>query len=213
MYKNKNTLFDIIIVVIVIIFLILGLLITINVGLATITNVKEFFIGQVDNIEETIVKTPILKARKLETISIIENIEPDKELTEKEQIYIFIDEVCDNYPLVNSELIKSIIHHESSYDSTAVNYDGSCVGLMQISTYWHRERAEKLEVTDFFDPYSNILLGVDYLSELFSIYEHPELVLMLYNGNHDTAKNRFETGNISNYAISVLEMSNNLEGG
>ena len=211
MYKNKNTLFDIITITTIIIFLILGLLNTINVGLATIINVKEFFIGQVDDIEETIVKIPILKARKLETISIIENIEPDKELTEKEQIYIFIDEICDNYPLIKPELIKSIIHHESSYDSTAVNYDGSCVGLMQISTYWHRERAEKLEVTDFFDPYSNILLGVDCISEFLIRHEDPALALMFYNMDHDEAIRLFSSGRISYYAASVLERADQLE--
>lgn len=63
------------------------------------------------------------------------------------------------------ELIQAIIERESSYDPYAKN--GNCLGLMQVSSRWHSDRMEKLGVSDLYDPYSNILVGTDYLAELF----------------------------------------------
>jgi hypothetical protein len=120
----------------------------------------------------------------------------------KEIISIYIEEICKRYKNVDPNLVKSIVYHESRYSPLARN--GSCLGLMQVSTRWHANRAEKLGVTDFYDPYSNILIGVDYLSELFEDYKDPALVLMLYNMRHDDAINLYNKGLISGYAKSVL---------
>lgn len=144
-------------------------------------------------------------------------VEPIIEIVEEEineqTINEYVDDICILYDNVEPELVKSIIWHESRYNPKAVNYDGSCVGLMQISTFWHKSRAFELGVQDFFDPEGNILLGIDYLSELFNHYKDPVLVLMLYNMEHDTAFKLYNEGKISNYASSVLERAEMLKNG
>ncbi len=141
------------------------------------------------------------------------NIVIVEERTEKEQIDDMINDICTLYDNVEPELVKSIVWHESRYNPNAVNHDGTCVGLMQVSTFWHKSRAFELGVDNFMDPESNILLGVDYLSELFKHYEDPVLVLMLYNMKHNTAFEYYKEGKVSNYARSVLERAEMLKNG
>lgn len=141
-----------------------------------------------------------------------------EEKTDKEKIDELIETICADYnaehqTTVEPELVKSIVYHESSYNPKAINKDGTCVGLMQVSTFWHRTRAYELGVDDFFDPEGNITLGVDYLHELFKAYEDPRLVLMLYNMKHNEAFELYNQGKISNYAKSVLERAELLKNG
>lgn len=150
----------------------------------------------------------IFESEKPETSEVIQE-EPEqsediqeKPLTEKEQIDSFIVDIANMYD-IEPELIQSIVWHESRYKPDA--YNGNCLGLMQVSTRWHADRAEKLGVTDFYDPYGNILLGVDYISELMDRYDDPALALMMYNMKHSTAMSLYEKGEISFYAKSVLE--------
>jgi hypothetical protein len=120
----------------------------------------------------------------------------------KEIIENYIEEICKQYKNVDPNLVKSIVYHESRYNPEAEN--GNCVGLMQVSTHWNADRAARLGVTNFKDPYSNILIGVDFLSELFYKYEDPALVLMLYNMKWKDAFRLHANGVVSGYAKSVL---------
>lgn len=122
-------------------------------------------------------------------------------LSERELIDSYIVAICSKYN-IDPAFIKSVIQSESEYDPNSKT--GDCLGLMQVSRYWHTDRAERLGVTDFYDPYSNILLGVDYLSELFDKYKDPRLVLMLYNMDHNTAFKLYAKGTISTYAKTVI---------
>lgn len=119
----------------------------------------------------------------------------------------YIERVCEPYNIC-PELIEAMIERESRWNPEAVN--GDCMGLMQISERWHRERMERLGVTDLFDPYDNILVGVDYMAELFERYEDPGMVLMVYNGD-SRAKDLQATGNLSEYAEWILTRSAELE--
>lgn len=119
----------------------------------------------------------------------------------------YINEIAGQYN-VCPELITAIIEHESSGRADAVN--GNCKGLMQVSERWHKDRMERLEVTDLYDPYSNILVGTDYIVELAERYEDLPMVLMVYNGSSD-AESRWETGNFTYYANSIMERSAELE--
>lgn len=113
------------------------------------------------------------------------------------------------------ELIQAIIERESGYDPYAKR--GSCIGLMQVSEKWHSDRMEELGVTDLYDPYSNILVGTDYLAELFDesiqsgrgddIY----YVLMRYNLKTSTANSLWDSGEYTDYAIEVSERAAELE--
>ena len=119
-----------------------------------------------------------------------------------------IEDVCLEYNIC-PELIEAIIERESSWIPDAEN--GDCIGLMQVSERWHRDRMERLGAEDLKDPYDNILVGVDYLAELFDKYEDVGMVLMVYNGD-STAEHYWETGQgLSRYATGILERSAELE--
>lgn len=107
------------------------------------------------------------------------------------------------------ELLMAIIESESSGNPDAEN--GSCKGLMQVSTRWHYDRMKELDVENIFDPYGNIMVGADYLYELMQKHEDVGLVLMVYNG--DSRAEDYSNGNceLSNYARKILERSEALE--
>ena len=125
----------------------------------------------------------------------------------QEELEEYIEAICEPRHIC-PELIEATIERESRWNPSAVN--GDCMGLMQISERWHRERMERLGVTDLFDPYDNILVGVDYMAELFERYEDPGMVLMVYNGD-SRAKNLQATGELSEYAEWILNRSSELE--
>ena len=143
------------------------------------------------------------------SVLMIAGIRVDAKLDEQEGWHDYIDFVCEQKDIC-PELVQAIIETESNWDPEARN--GDCVGLMQISEYWHQDRMERLGVTDLTDPYDNILVGVDYLAELFRRYEDPAMVLMLYNGDSRAWK-FWETGEMSEYAARILDRAAELERG
>lgn len=138
----------------------------------------------------------------------IAGIRVDAKLDELESWYSYLEYVCEQKDIC-PELVQAIIETESNWYPEAWN--GDCVGLMQISEKWHQDRMERLGVTDLTDPYDNILVGVDYLAELFRRYEDPAMVLMIYNGDSRAWK-FWETGEMSEYARKILERAAELEG-
>lgn len=123
--------------------------------------------------------------------------------TDKDRINEYVSLICDGYSNVTPELIQSVIMSESSYDPNAKN--GDYVGLMQVGQRWHRERASNLGVEDLYDPYGNILVGVDYLDELIaSTNGDCALALMIYNMGYKKAYQLYSSGHISSYASTIL---------
>ncbi len=104
-----------------------------------------------------------------------------------------------------AELLMAIIERESNGQPDAESK--GCKGLMQISAKWHNDRMKRLGVTDIFDERGNIIVGTDYLSELFGRYGDPAIALMVYNGD----SRALEEGYISDYASWILERSTELE--
>lgn len=125
----------------------------------------------------------------------------------QEELEEYIEAICEPRHIC-PELIEATIERESRWNPEAVN--GDCIGLMQISERWHRERMERLGVTDLFDPYDNILVGVDYMAELFERYEDPGTVLMVYHGEKNAIE-KASSGGISGYADWILTRSAELE--
>lgn len=125
----------------------------------------------------------------------------------QEELEEYIEAICEPRHIC-PELIEATIERESRWNPNAVN--GDCIGLMQISERWHWERMERLGVTDLFDPYDNILVGVDYMAELFERYEDPGTVLMVYHGEKNAAE-KASSGEISDYADWILCRSEELE--
>lgn len=109
---------------------------------------------------------------------------------------------------LSPEFLMAVIEKESSGQPQV--YNGNCKGLMQINEPYHRDRMERLGVADIYDPYGNILLGADYLVDLFVMYQDPGTVLMVYNGSSKAVK-RGAAGDYTEYADSILKRTALLE--
>ncbi len=127
---------------------------------------------------------------------------------EEPEVALLAEQIGTEYGIC-PELLQAIASHESSYDETAET-DG-CIGLMQVSERWHRERMDKLRVTDLHDPEGNMKVAADYLSELFVQYEDIGMVLMVYSGDSG-ADGYARTGKgLSVYAQEIMEQAALLE--
>lgn len=124
----------------------------------------------------------------------------------------YIEEVCEERNIC-PELVQAIIEKESSWKPNARN--GKCIGLMQINPEYQEERMKKYGITaaDLTDPYDNILIGVDYLRELFEEYGDIYAVLMFYNAGYSDkyGLGAWKDERYSDYAIEVSERSAELE--
>ena len=123
------------------------------------------------------------------------------------EIQMYCQEIGEMYS-VCPELLMAIIETESSGRTDAKN--GDCIGLMQISSKWHKARAEHLKAYDMWQARNNILIGCDYLAELLEEHGDIAYCLDIYNGNSQ-AKYNYENGIMSEYATKVLERSAELE--
>lgn len=165
--------------------------------------------------EEDIPEEPVEEVitETIEHVDVDDNVVlVEEKPTSQEVIDEYIRDVCTMYDNVEPELVMSVVYHESRYNPNVVS-TANCVGLMQISPFWHQSRAYELGVENLFDPKGNIIVGVDYLSELIKQYKDVRLALMLYNMDHDKALELYNKGEISHYAKSVLERAELLKNG
>lgn len=130
------------------------------------------------------------------------------EQTEDATVIRYTEEIGARYGIC-PELLQAIVFCESS-NNPKVKSAGGDTGYMQVNPKWHRERMDKLGVTDLTDGYSNILVGTDYLAELAEEYEEISLVLMKYNGDSRAGK-LYSEGKMSEYAEKILSLSAELE--
>lgn len=91
-------------------------------------------------------------------------------------------------------LALAVIAQETGFRNVTGD-DGASCGYMQIQEQWHRDRMERLGVTDLMDPFGNFRVGCDYLAELMDRYSLEEAL---------TAYNSGRPGK-SRYASAVLE--------
>lgn len=126
----------------------------------------------------------------------------------EEQVMKMAEEIGGKYNIC-PEFLTAIAFRESNYNPNA-EYDG-CVGLMQISPKWHVDRMERLYVSDLREPYGNMLVAADYLLELFEQYGDPGMVLQIYNGDSNSESYWNENSEMSEYAMDIIEMSEELE--
>lgn len=124
-------------------------------------------------------------------------------------IYNAVSKMRDIYPNVESSLILAIIQKESRYNPAA--YGAGAVGLMQIIPACHTDRIARLGIEDIWDPYSNVLVGTDLISELVSKYQDPGLALMCYNMGEGTALYKYNNHGYSDYALEVLRIKEEIE--
>lgn len=128
---------------------------------------------------------------RLEDVHVIRHPMYDTPLDEELELYI--EDTCDAY-CIDPTLVYAIIEKESTYNTDAINYNGSCVGLMQVAPKWHKDRMERLDVANAIEAHNNVLIGVDCLAELFEKYEDVGLVLMCYNMGENGAKAKWNKG-------------------
>ena len=139
---------------------------------------------------------------------------PDVQIIEEpEAVPMEYDPVRDDIPLdaeiqhllykacgetgIRYELALAVIWQETDFRNV-IGDGGESAGYMQVQEKWHRDRMERLGVTDLLDPYGNFLVGLDFLAELLEKHELTD-ALTRYNSGR--------TGN-SQYAQSVLNYMN-----
>jgi hypothetical protein len=104
---------------------------------------------------------------------------------------------------IRYELALAVIWQETDFRNI-MGDGGESAGYMQIQEKHHGDRMARLGVTDLFDPYSNFLVGCDYLAELAAKGKGIEWMLMAYNGGPSYANNMAEAGSVSQYVRNVL---------
>ena len=123
---------------------------------------------------------------------------------EKMQVYTYC--VCKQYG-VRYDLVVALIEKESGYKFDKVGDDGHSIGYMQIYEECHRDRMERLNVTDLMNPYQNVLVGIDYLSELIERYGTIQDALAAYNYGERGAKQHLWKNGIYVYEYNQTIMS------
>lgn len=109
-------------------------------------------------------------------------------------------------------IVVALIERESGYRASAAGDNGNSRGYMQIYKKWHIERMEKLGVSDLFDPYSNVSVGVDFLGELYEKYGDPTKVLMAYNMGESGAKRCWDKGMCeTEYSKGILKRAQEIK--
>lgn len=135
-------------------------------------------------------------------------ISAEKTMMNEEQVMRMAREIGAEYSIC-PELITAIAFKESRYNPNA-EYEG-CIGMMQVSPRWHKDRMIRLGVSDLHNPYDNMLVATDYLLELFKRYEDLVMVLQVYNGDSNADSYWNGETDLSEYAKDIIEMSEELE--
>ena len=123
------------------------------------------------------------------------------------QEYIFM--VCDLYGM-EPAIIIAMIEKESTYRADCIGDNGRSFGLMQIQQRWHTQRMLDLGIVDLLDPYQNVAVGIDYISELYANELGMYWALMAYNGGIAYANNLRDQDIVSDYAKTVYARSHEL---
>lgn len=145
---------------------------------------------------------------KVDNAIAISLVEIDEPLEGRDLYISYIYKICEGYSNVDPRIYASLVEHESHFNASAKNYNGTCIGLSQLSTKWHTKRAKSLGVTDLWDPYGNLLTGIDYFSDLMeSANGDPELAIMLYHMRADDAWEMHKSGKTDPYAKHVIQMA------
>lgn len=130
-----------------------------------------------------------------------------------ELIDSYIYEICENYyPNIDPYIIRAQVYTESTYNPNAYNPNGGSIGLMQIIPRWHNGRMERLGTTDLYDAYQNLMVGIDYMNELYEMKNDIAFALMAFNMGPSCASSSYNSGNISWYASTIMARADTLRG-
>lgn len=112
-------------------------------------------------------------------------------------------------------MVVALIERESWYKWDAIGDDGNSFGYMQIYKKWHIERMETEGVTDLSNPYGNIRVGLNFISEIQDKYlsnSGAHCVLMVYNMGESRAKQFWKEGTYSTtYTREILQRAEEIK--
>ena len=117
----------------------------------------------------------------------------------------YIDGKCKSYG-ISTNVVMGCIRTESNFQTQIMGDNGKAYGLMQVQKQWHKARMKKVGATDLLNPYENVDVGIDYLAELYKIYDgNWHKALMAYNGGHAYCKRRVRAGLVNSpYSRRVM---------
>lgn len=154
-----------------------------------------------------IVETPVRE--RVESVIPADLLLIEEEIIEEEQYELWIEELCSDRA-VDPDIVKAMVYHESRFNGDAFSQAAGekYYGLMQINPRWQKARMKELGVTDLQDPYSNLKVGVDYISDLAESTGDVGYALMLYSMNNADAAKLYKQGKLNNYAKVILSTAN-----
>lgn len=125
------------------------------------------------------------------------------------QVYLWClceDKGIDYYTML------ALIERESNYRYDASGDDGNSKGYMQIQEIWHKDRMLEEGVDDLYNPYGNIRVGLNFMSELYEKYGSLDKALMAYNMGENGARALWEQGVTSTqYTIAIQDRAQELK--
>lgn len=104
----------------------------------------------------------------------------------------YIREQCERQG-ISMSLVIALIEVESSFQADVISQSDD-YGLMQINVINHGWLYEEYGITDFLDPYNNILCGITILSQHYERYGDETKALMAYNMGATGAKRNWDRG-------------------
>lgn len=162
---------------------------------------------------KTVEVTPLMAEEKVEDTEEVEEVEEenvsyfDVPLDHALQDHIF--KLCDEKN-IDPAIVIAMIERESRFTTDVIGDNGNSFGLMQIQPRWHQGRMDSLGCTDLLDPYQNVTVGIDLLSELVETEDSIEWALMAYNSGPGLASEYYEDGVITEYVEAIYKTSSNL---
>lgn len=121
-----------------------------------------------------------------------------------------IQNICDKYG-IDYALVLAIIEIESGYRNYEVS-DCGAIGYMQVIPDWHKDRINRLD-SNVYDPIGNVIVGVDYFSELYSKYKDVHHALMAYNMGQNGADKLWDKGvRSTSYSRAIVNRANIIKG-
>lgn len=110
-----------------------------------------------------------------------------------EVVQAYLWSLC-NEKGIDYYIAVALIEWESGYHYDANGDSGNSKGYMQVYEKWHKERMEAEGVNDLYNPYGNIRVGINYLSELYKKYDNWSSILMCYNMGESKAEELWSKG-------------------
>lgn len=125
---------------------------------------------------------PLISTKKELEIDSVETAEP---LYGPDLYRFYISQIHEQYyPDVDPYIVLAVLEIESNYKPDLTSSAGA-IGLMQWIPKWHAYRMVKFHLNDMWDPYTNIIVGMDYLNDLYLSTESWRE--SLYGYNHSIA--------------------------